>query len=191
MWILKLNMLNPPSPPSPTENCAFWIIWKKSSSSPPPPYQGLATSLSRSYHHHHYSPLPRTEIQNDSIFFQGTLLEWRNVFWVSFFMLVSTNVIFVLLGSGEVQPFNELTEDSDSSCQGDSISEKPHYPGTKFSTENENGTQSRKQSTIIDGIPIDPTRRPSVFIVRPIIKWNCRSSVKVSSKSSSHKLTDL
>lgn len=50
--------------------------------------------------------------------FQKRIKEWRNVFWVMVFILVSTNLIFVLYGSGEQQEWNgpvktEIENESD------------------------------------------------------------------------------
>ncbi|XP_018911132.1 putative inorganic phosphate cotransporter isoform X2 [Bemisia tabaci] len=36
----------------------------------------------------------------------GTLEEWRTVFWLSSIVLIITNIIYVALGSGEIQPWN-------------------------------------------------------------------------------------
>lgn len=33
--------------------------------------------------------------------------EWRNVFWLSAIILMSTNLVFLQFGSGDVQPWNE------------------------------------------------------------------------------------
>ncbi|KAL9705868.1 hypothetical protein quinque_009386 [Culex quinquefasciatus] len=35
-----------------------------------------------------------------------TVSEWRDVFWLAFWVLNATNVVFVLFGSGEIQPWN-------------------------------------------------------------------------------------
>lgn len=35
--------------------------------------------------------------------------EWRVVFWITVAVLVATNMVFVALGSGEVQHWNEPT----------------------------------------------------------------------------------
>ncbi|XP_024084290.1 putative inorganic phosphate cotransporter isoform X2 [Cimex lectularius] len=42
----------------------------------------------------------------------STLLEWRKVFWISFAVVVGTNIFYVIFGSGEVQPWNDLTAPS-------------------------------------------------------------------------------
>lgn len=34
--------------------------------------------------------------------------EWRNVFWLSAVMLISTNLVFLQFGSGKMQPWNEI-----------------------------------------------------------------------------------
>lgn len=39
-----------------------------------------------------------------------TLLEWRVVFWVMFGILNGTNVLYIMFGSGEIQPWNEPKE---------------------------------------------------------------------------------
>ncbi|CAB0004837.1 unnamed protein product [Nesidiocoris tenuis] len=36
-----------------------------------------------------------------------TMMEWRKVFWVSFVVIIATNIVYVIIGSGEVQPWNE------------------------------------------------------------------------------------
>lgn len=41
------------------------------------------------------------------LLFQSSMEEWRLVFWITVAVLVATNVIFVVLGSGEVQHWNE------------------------------------------------------------------------------------
>lgn len=38
---------------------------------------------------------------------QSSMQEWRLVFWITVAVLVATNMIFVVLGSGEVQHWNE------------------------------------------------------------------------------------
>lgn len=38
----------------------------------------------------------------------STLLEWRKVFWLSGVIVVITNFIFILKGSADVQPFNDI-----------------------------------------------------------------------------------
>lgn len=35
------------------------------------------------------------------------MLEWRLVFWISFAVIMLTNVAYVFMGSGQVQPWNE------------------------------------------------------------------------------------
>ncbi|KAI5719400.1 hypothetical protein M8J76_009691 [Diaphorina citri] len=37
----------------------------------------------------------------------GTLLEWRVVFWTAFFVMLITNIIYCFMGSGEIQDWNE------------------------------------------------------------------------------------
>lgn len=43
------------------------------------------------------------------ILFQSTLLEWRTVFWISFAVIMATNIIYVIFASAKVQPWNDLT----------------------------------------------------------------------------------
>ncbi|XP_075230609.1 putative inorganic phosphate cotransporter [Lycorma delicatula] len=38
----------------------------------------------------------------------STLLEWRRVFWLAGVVIVITNVIFIMKGSAEVQPWNDI-----------------------------------------------------------------------------------
>lgn len=40
-----------------------------------------------------------------------TLLQWRNVFWVTFVVLFVTNTVFVFFGSAEIQPFNSIYDE--------------------------------------------------------------------------------
>ncbi|KXJ75041.1 hypothetical protein RP20_CCG012388 [Aedes albopictus] len=42
-----------------------------------------------------------------------TLDEWRSVFWVAFWVLNVTNVIFILFGSGKIQNWNDPSGESD------------------------------------------------------------------------------
>jgi len=37
---------------------------------------------------------------------QSTILQWRTVFWIVLGVFVVTNVLFILMGSGELQPWN-------------------------------------------------------------------------------------
>lgn len=37
----------------------------------------------------------------------STLLEWRLVFWISFSVIILTNIVYIIFGSGEVQPWND------------------------------------------------------------------------------------
>uniref|UniRef100_A0A8D8VGA0 Sialin n=1 Tax=Cacopsylla melanoneura TaxID=428564 RepID=A0A8D8VGA0_9HEMI len=37
----------------------------------------------------------------------STMLEWRLVFWISFAVIMLTNVAYVFMGSGQIQPWNE------------------------------------------------------------------------------------
>lgn len=32
--------------------------------------------------------------------------EWREVFWITFSVIIVTNILYVVMGSGEVQPWN-------------------------------------------------------------------------------------
>lgn len=38
---------------------------------------------------------------------QSNMEEWRDVFWLSAAVLISTNLVFLQFGSGDVQPWNE------------------------------------------------------------------------------------
>lgn len=38
---------------------------------------------------------------------QSTLLEWRLVFWIAVLVLCATNIVYVIMGSAEVQPWND------------------------------------------------------------------------------------
>ena len=40
------------------------------------------------------------------MFLQSTILQWRTVFWIVFGVFLGTNLLFVLMGSGEIQPWN-------------------------------------------------------------------------------------
>jgi len=40
------------------------------------------------------------------MFLQSTILQWRAVFWIVLGVFVATNLLFVLMGSGELQPWN-------------------------------------------------------------------------------------
>jgi len=40
------------------------------------------------------------------MFLQSTLLQWRTVFWIVLGVFLVTNVLFILMGSGELQPWN-------------------------------------------------------------------------------------
>lgn len=35
--------------------------------------------------------------------------EWREVFWITFSVIILTNVAYVIMGSGDVQPWNDIT----------------------------------------------------------------------------------
>lgn len=43
-------------------------------------------------------------------YFQRTVLEWRLVFWIMLIVMVSSSVVFVVFGSGELQPWDDLEE---------------------------------------------------------------------------------
>jgi len=36
----------------------------------------------------------------------STLMQWKKVFWIAIAVLVGTNMVYIVLGSGEVQPWN-------------------------------------------------------------------------------------
>jgi len=40
------------------------------------------------------------------IFLQSTILQWRTVFWIVLGVFVATNILFILMASGELQPWN-------------------------------------------------------------------------------------
>ncbi|XP_014248408.1 sialin-like isoform X1 [Cimex lectularius] len=40
----------------------------------------------------------------------GFLMEWRHVFWITFLVILSTNAVFCLQGSAEIQPWNDNFE---------------------------------------------------------------------------------
>ncbi|XKL69543.1 hypothetical protein PGB90_007312 [Kerria lacca] len=95
----------------------------------------------------------------------GTLLEWRNVFWISFYMLIVTNVIFLIFGSGEVQPWNEIAMPTEYQEKSEKSQTNEEFP-----SEIEKNVETRRSSVFISGIPIDITRRQSVFVSRPLIQ---------------------
>lgn len=39
-----------------------------------------------------------------------TVLEWRLVFWIMVIIMMSTSIIFVFFGSGEIQPWNDIKQ---------------------------------------------------------------------------------
>jgi hypothetical protein len=39
-------------------------------------------------------------------FEQSTILQWREVFWIVFGVFIVTNLLFIFMGSGELQPWN-------------------------------------------------------------------------------------
>jgi hypothetical protein len=40
------------------------------------------------------------------MFLQSTILQWRTVFWIVLGVFLVTNLLFILMGSGEIQPWN-------------------------------------------------------------------------------------
>lgn len=36
--------------------------------------------------------------------------EWREVFWITFAVIIVTNFAYVFMGSGELQPWNDLSQ---------------------------------------------------------------------------------
>uniref|UniRef100_A0A146L277 Putative inorganic phosphate cotransporter n=1 Tax=Lygus hesperus TaxID=30085 RepID=A0A146L277_LYGHE len=66
-----------------------------------------------------------------------TMMEWRKVFWTSFVVILATNVVYVIIGSGEVQPWNEpLVKDKDETLTWtaeNGITEKPQEEKEKDS----------------------------------------------------------
>ncbi|XP_065204133.1 putative inorganic phosphate cotransporter [Planococcus citri] len=98
----------------------------------------------------------------------GTLTEWRNVFWIAFYVLIVTNIVYFILGSGEVQPWNEEASSSDADQTEDDPSRRNTIPEISIQEGAERAEFKRKMS-YINGIPIDPSRRRSVFVERPLI----------------------
>jgi hypothetical protein len=43
------------------------------------------------------------------MFLQSTMQQWRTVFWIVFGVFVVTNLLFVLMASGEIQPWNNTS----------------------------------------------------------------------------------
>jgi ACS family sodium-dependent inorganic phosphate cotransporter len=39
-------------------------------------------------------------------FEQSTILQWREVFWIVFGVFLVSNLLFIFMGSGELQPWN-------------------------------------------------------------------------------------
>lgn len=80
---------------------------------------------------------------------QSTLLEWRLVFWIAVVVLVVTNIVYLFLGSGEAQPWNDpLTMESKRpsivTSQTDSLQRKSTLEKTAKSEE-------AKTSGLLDG----------------------------------------
>lgn len=47
-------------------------------------------------------------------------MEWREVFWITFSVIIITNVGYIFMGSGEVQPWNgNSTEGEDETMNSD------------------------------------------------------------------------
>lgn len=63
----------------------------------------------------------------------STILQWRTVFWIVLGVFLGTNVLFILMGSGEIQPWND--------------------PVTKKQGEEEAHTSERKPSTDAEKSP--------------------------------------
>jgi ACS family sodium-dependent inorganic phosphate cotransporter len=40
------------------------------------------------------------------MFLQSTIVQWRTVFWIVLGVFIVTNVLFIVMGSGELQPWN-------------------------------------------------------------------------------------
>lgn len=88
------------------------------------------------------------------------------MFWITFYILIVTNIVYFVLGSAEVQPWNEVPSNDDeprSESRRDTISEISIQEGI------EKAQASTRKMSFINGIPIDPNRRRSVFIQRPLI----------------------
>lgn len=56
----------------------------------------------------------------------STMLEWRLVFIIAVIVLVSTNIVYLVLGSGQVQPWNEPPQEE--------LEDKPKDSGNKMAT---------------------------------------------------------
>lgn len=35
-------------------------------------------------------------------------MEWREVFWITFIVIIITNIAYIFMGSGEVQSWNDV-----------------------------------------------------------------------------------
>ncbi|KAF6203094.1 hypothetical protein GE061_003508 [Apolygus lucorum] len=55
----------------------------------------------------------------------STMLEWRLVFWIAVIVLVSTNVVYVVFGSGQVQSWNEPPQPENATKTKDSEKNTP------------------------------------------------------------------
>lgn len=62
----------------------------------------------------------------------STLLEWRKIFWITFMVIMLTNLAYVVMGSGDVQPWN----DPDSKKEREQMECKDVEDSQKPSTEN-------------------------------------------------------
>lgn len=80
-------------------------------------------------------------------------------------MLIVTNVIFLIFGSGEVQPWNEIAMPTEYQEKSEKSQTNEEFP-----SEIEKNVETRRSSVFISGIPIDITRRQSVFVSRPLIQ---------------------
>uniref|UniRef100_A0A8D8ZMV9 Inorganic phosphate cotransporter n=1 Tax=Cacopsylla melanoneura TaxID=428564 RepID=A0A8D8ZMV9_9HEMI len=69
----------------------------------------------------------------------STITEWRVVFWIAFFVLTSTNLIYCFMGSGDVQEWNEplSMKEKKEPCLEDNnnISAKENGEQTKYNAE--------------------------------------------------------
>ena len=43
--------------------------------------------------------------------FQGTLLEWRTTFWITFGVMMATNLVYVLTAQASVQSWDRQPDD--------------------------------------------------------------------------------
>ncbi|XP_075225441.1 putative inorganic phosphate cotransporter isoform X2 [Lycorma delicatula] len=70
----------------------------------------------------------------------STLLEWRRVFWIAVLVLSATNIVYLFLGSAEIQPWN-----NPNNLKSD---DKKKNADTK-TTDRENNVESCKLKTIL------------------------------------------